>query len=101
MSYYNSNRRGGYRSRRNSTARPDVRIEYPSRGTTYCTEEYGVYAYGRYGRGSVLCGQQKRQWLASFATLEEAKAAYPQASACCGSGYQAPSLNHLPDDGDY
>jgi len=79
----------------------DIRIEYPSRGATYCDEEFGVYEYGRYGRGSVLAGQQKRTFLDSFPTLEEARAAYPKAELSEGCGYQAPSLDHLPDDTDY
>lgn len=90
-----------YKNRKSNSRRPDIRIEYPSRGMTYATDEYGVYEYGRYGRGSVLCGQQKRVFLDSFTTLEDAQNAYPQAEVACGSGYQAPSLNHLPDDGDY
>ena len=78
----------------------DIRIEFPSRGETYATPEYGVYEYGEYGRGSVLEGQQSRRFLDSFVTLEEAKAAYPGADVC-GCGYQAPFLEHLPDDADY
>ena len=104
MSYYQRNhygRRGNYRSRTTRPAKTDIRIEYPSSGATYNSEEYGVYEYGRYGRGSVLAGQQKRMFLDSFATLEEAKAAYPNAEYHEASGYQAPYLNHLPDDGDY
>jgi hypothetical protein len=79
--------------------RPDIRIEYPSRGTTYCSDEYGVYEYSRYGRSSVLAGQQRRVFLDSFDTLEEARAAYPTAKVC-DCGYQAPYLNHLPDGED-
>jgi hypothetical protein len=79
----------------------DIRIEYPSRGATYCEEEYGVYQYGRFGPGSVLAGQQKRTFLDSFPTLEEAVAAYPEAQVTEGCGYQAPCLAHLPDDTDY
>ena len=60
----------------------DIRIEYPSAGATYCNEVYGVYKYGTYGRGSVLAGQQSRQFLDTFATLEEAMAKYPGAELC-------------------
>lgn len=77
----------------------DVRIEYPSRGATYCRNQYGVYAYGVYPKGSVLEGQTSRRFLDSFDTLEEAKAKYPNAdvSGCC---YQPPYLGHLPDSED-
>ena len=79
----------------------DVRIEYPSAGATYCRREYGVYRYGVYPRHSVLAGQTMRIFLDSFKTLEEAKAAYPQAQVVAGSGYAPPDLSHLPDDEDY
>lgn len=79
---------------------PDVRIEYPSRGATYSKNAYGVYEYGTYGRSSVLAGQQRRTYLDSFPTLEEAKAAYPNAEVTSSCGYHPPSLDHLSDDGD-
>ena len=78
----------------------DIRIEFPSRGATYCNNVYGVYKYGTYGRGSVLAGQQSRQFLDTFTTLEEAMAKYPGAELC-GCGYQEPYLNHLSDEADY
>lgn len=79
----------------------DIRIEYPSAGMTYTRNEYGVYEYSEYPRSSVLAGQERRVYLDSFATLEEAKAKYPAAEICDSSGYQPPYLNHLPDDEDY
>ena len=79
---------------------PDVRIEFPSRGATYSRDVYGVYQYDTYPRSSVLAGQQRRTFLASFDTLEEARAAYPDADVAEGCGYVAPSLNHLSDEGD-
>lgn len=77
----------------------DIRIEFPSAGATYSREEYGVYEYTTYPRSSVLAGQQRRQFLAAFDTIEEARAAYPGAdeSDC---GYQPPFLGHLPDEED-
>ena len=75
-------------------------IEYPSAGATYDRPEYGVYQYGVYPQSSVLAGQTRRQFLDSFPTLEEAKAAYPDAEAS-SCGYQPPYLGHLPDDEDY
>lgn len=78
-------------------AKKDVRIEYPSRGATYCTDEYGVYFYGRYAEHSVLAGQQSRQFLGSYATLEEAQAAHPDATLC-GCEYREPYLGHLPEE---
>jgi hypothetical protein len=76
--------------------KPDIRIEFPSTGATYSRDEYGVYQYDRYPRGSVLAGQQRRVFLGSYETLEEARAVHPGAdeSAC---GYQAPYLGHLQD----
>ena len=87
--------------RRRRMAGPDIRIEYPSRGATYARPVYGVYEYGIYPRSSVLAGQVRRSFLDSFETLAEAKAAYPAGYEVVGSGYAPPSLNHLPDDGDY
>jgi hypothetical protein len=78
----------------------DIRIEFPSTGATYSRLEYGVYEYGVYPRGSVLAGQERRVFLDSFETLEEARADYPHAELS-NSGFQEPSLNHLPDDTDY
>lgn len=80
-------------------AKKDVRIEYPSRGTTYCKDVYGVYEYGTYPRGSVLAGQQSRRFIGQYDTLEEAKAAHPEATwkgdgAC---GFQKPYVGHLPE----
>ena len=75
----------------------DLRIEFPSAGATYSRELYGVYQYGTYPNSSVLAGQQSRSFLDSFPTLEEAKAAYPEAIEA-GCGYRPPYLNHLPDD---
>lgn len=78
-----------------------LRIEYPSQGATYCHERYGVYEYGTYQRSSVLAGQTRRSFLGSYATLGEARIAYPSATYTPGSGYAAPDLSHLPDDADY
>lgn len=78
----------------------DLRIEYPSRGTTYARDEYGVYEYDVYPSSSVLAGQTRRRFLDSFETLEEAKAAYPTADVINGSCFAPPSLNHLPDEED-
>ena len=74
-------------------------IEQGSRGATYQNDEseFTVYEIGVYGRGSVLAGQQRRQWLDSFKSLAEAQAAYPKAKVS-GSTYRPPSLHHLPDD---
>ena len=79
----------------------DIRIEYPSAGMTYNRDAYGVYEYGEYPRSSVLAGQERRVYLDSFETLEEARAKYPTAEVCDFSGYRPPSLDHLPNDEDY
>lgn len=80
-------------------ATPYQTIEQGSRGATYQNDssEFTVYEISRYGRGSVLAGQQRRQWLDSFGSLAEAQAAYPKAKLS-GSTYTPPSLHHLPDD---
>lgn len=70
------------------------------RGATYSNDKFTVYEHGTYERSSVLAGQSRRSWLDDFDTLEQAKAAYPDAKVCCGSTYTPPSLNHLPDGGD-
>lgn len=75
----------------------DLRIEFPCKGATYSDNEYGVYRYSTYKRGSVLAGQQCREFLGSYVTEELAKAAHPTAlPALCG--YQKPYLDHLSDE---
>jgi hypothetical protein len=71
------------------------------RGATYANNDFVVYEHTTYPRTSVLAGQPCRKWIDSFATLEEAKTKFPTAVECVGTTYQPPSLNHLPDDGDY
>jgi hypothetical protein len=78
----------------------DRRIEYPSRGATYLRHEFGVYEYSEYPESSVLAGQERRALLGTFPTLSEAHAAFPDAVLVTGSGYRAPALDHLSDDGD-
>ena len=79
----------------------EVFIEYPSRGTTYFREEFGVYEYTKYPASSVLAGQDRRCFLGRYDTLEEAKKAHPEAEYVEGSLFTPPVLDHLPDDGDY
>jgi hypothetical protein len=76
-------------------SKPEVRIEYPSRGATYFHEVYGVYKYDTYPMSSVLGGQQRRTFLDQFDTLEEAKAKYPDAKES-GSCYVPPPVMHRP-----
>lgn len=80
-----------------------IRIEFPSRGATYCRSEYGVYEYGKYDRNSVMRGRQRRTFLDSFQTLEEAQAAYPNAKLHVESGYRDINAEtaHLPGEGSY
>lgn len=100
MSYrYHPGRSRSYSPRRSRPAAPEVLIEFPSAGATYNRPEYGVYEYSTYGRGSVLSGQERRSFLASFETLAEAKAAYPKATESL-SCYRPPYLGHLPEEGD-
>lgn len=77
-----------------------ITIESPSAGATYSNPDFGVYEYSTYPRSSVLAGQERRSFLDSFDTLEEAQAAYPTASVSHSCGYRPPSLDHLPDGED-
>lgn len=75
---------------------PELVIEYPTEGESYSHDEYGVYRYDLYPESSVLGGSVRRSFLDSFATLPEAKAAYPNATYS-DSGYQeAPPIPHTP-----
>ena len=74
-------------------------IEYPAKGLYYCYEEYGVYDYQVFPRGSVLEGQRNRIFLGRYPTLAEAQAAHPDAEVKIeGSGYTPVDVSHLPDD---
>jgi hypothetical protein len=86
-------------TRRNPTTtnmKPRQTIELGN-GATYRNERYTVYEHSKYPRHSVLAGQRRRVWLDDFATLAEAQAAYPRAT-WSGPTYQAPYLEHLPDN---
>lgn len=76
---------------------PEYTIER-GRGATYATDRWTVYEHGTYERGSVLEGQSRRVWVDDFDTLDEARAAYPDAEIITGSTYRPPSLNHLPGE---
>lgn len=52
------------------------RIERPE-GATYSLAGFGVYAYSTYPRGSVLAGQDRREFIGRFDTLIEAVRACP------------------------
>ena len=71
-------------------------IEFPATGAEYSYDEYGVYRYSEYPRGSVLEGQERRSALGRYKTLEEAKANHPDAEwQGEGSQYREP---HIPKD---
>lgn len=73
-----------------------VRIEFPSRGATYCNQKYGVYEYGVYSGRSVLAGQTRRTWLGEYDTLEEARAKHPNADYNdCGSGFVPVNVSRI------
>lgn len=91
-------RRVGSRSR-SAAVEPRIIIEYPSVGATFHRDEYGVYRYDEYPSSSVLAGQERRSWLDSFKTLEQAREAYPDAEYS-GPRYRPPSLSHLRDEED-
>lgn len=82
--------------------KPEIIIE-PKRGATYGPSEdspFAAYEYSTYGRGSVLAGEECRVFLDS-GTLDELKKLYPKADVSQCSNYAPPSLDLLPDDGDY
>jgi hypothetical protein len=63
-------------------------IEYPcvSIGGTR-RDEYAIYEYGEYESWSVLAGQEKRSFIASFETLEFAREQYPEAATDGGKAF--------------
>ena len=76
-------------------------IECPSVGQTYHHKEYGVYEYSTYPLGSVLEGRERRTFIGSYPTLEQAKHSHPDAIVIKGSRYIGPiDLSHLPDGPD-
>jgi len=77
----------------------DIRIEFPSRGATYCNQVFGVYEYDFWPNHSVLSGQSRRTYLSEFKTLEEARSAYPEAFYNDnGSGYQPVNISRIAPD---
>jgi hypothetical protein len=63
-------------------------IENPMHGATYHhDDEWGVYEYGTWPRGSVNEGRQSRKLLGRFDSEAEALAEYPDARPAGGSGY--------------
>tara|TARA_Y100000034_G_scaffold99318_1_gene121950 strand:- start:415 stop:690 length:276 start_codon:yes stop_codon:yes gene_type:complete len=60
--------------------------------------EFSVYEWGVYEQGSVLAGQQRKSFVADFATVDEALKTYPKADVMGGRVAPAPvSVMHLPD----
>ena len=82
--------------------KPDeVRIEYPSRGETYCEDGYGVYAYGEYEPWSVLAGRERRRFLGFYPSEAEARSDHPDAiPGLNGCGFQQMDLSCLPGEDD-
>jgi hypothetical protein len=76
-------------------------IEYPATGATYSHEEYGVYRYSTYERGTVLEGQEKRSALGTYPTLKAAQADHPDAryAGDDASGYREITIPHTPPAG--
>jgi len=75
-------------------------IEYPATGETYSHDEFGVYRYSTYPRGSVLEGQEKRSALGTYPTLAEAQATHPDArwEGDGASGYREIPIPHTPPE---
>ena len=74
-------------------------IEFPATGATYSYEEFGVYRYSTYPRGSVLEGQEKRSALGRYPTLEEAQREHPNARYEGGSGFEEVTVPRTPPPG--
>ena len=68
-----------------SMKKNNISIEFPSIGKTYARNEYAVYEYDRYPRSSVNYGMERRSFLDSFHTLEEARKAFPNAVESIGT----------------
>lgn len=60
-----------------------------------------VKGYDTYPRHSVLAGQTRISFIDSFMTLEQAKAAYPEATLSNKWIEPYNTFDHLPDDADY
>jgi hypothetical protein len=78
--------------------KPYETIEFPATGATYSHDEYGVYRYSTYERGSVLEGQEKRSALGTYPTLEEAQLEHPDAEYTGGSQYREITVPHTPPE---
>ena len=63
-------------------------------------EGYNVYEWGRYERGSVLAGQERKTFIEAYETLEAATKARPQAEIMGHSVECHNSFGHLPDEDD-
>jgi hypothetical protein len=69
----------------------------PSHGETYDHPgEVTVYKYDTYPRGSVLEGRERRSYVDSFPTVDEARKAYPKADVSESTGYQPLVLPEVP-----
>ena len=74
-----------------------VVIEHPATGATYHhDDQYGVYAYDTYPRGSVLEGQERRRNLGLYDSLAEAQREHPGASWTEGTGFREIPLPESP-----
>jgi len=74
----------------------NVQIEFPSRGATYCNNVFGVYKYDEWPMSSVLGGQSRRTFLSEYNTLEDAQAAFPEATFDNhGSSYQPVNISRI------
>lgn len=60
-----------------------------------------VHGWDYYPRYSVLAGQQRKSFLDSFDTAEEAQDAYPTAEPSHPMMQPVNTFGHLSDDGDY
>ena len=62
--------------------------------------KYGVYGWGKYGKGSVLAGQPRKCYIESYETIEAAQKKYPGAKMSSKWTEPQVNVNHLPGEDD-
>jgi hypothetical protein len=61
---------------------------------------FSVYGWDIYPSNSVLAGQNRKSYIESFPTEEEARAAYPTAQEGTGKRDPGNTYSHLPGEDD-
>ena len=58
---------------------------------------YNIYGWGVYERGSILAGQQRKSFMNSYHTVDDALKDYPDANVSEGIVPTHNTFDHLPD----